>query len=330
MNDLRLRCSAKKGFQFNMIVVGMSGLGKSTFINTLCGQLVLQPRDSSDPSQCAVQKSVQITPLPVEMDEDGVKLSLTIVDTPGFGDNIDNSDAFDQILGYIEKQYDDILAEESRIKRNPKFQDNRVHVLLYSISPTGHGLRELDIELMRRLSPRVNVIPVVAKADTLTATELAAFKKRIMEDIEYYNIPIYNFPYDVEEDDDETIEENTELRALLPFAVVGSTEEIQVSGRRVRGRQYPWGVVEVDNLNHCDFTRLRYVLLSSHLQDLKEITHDVLYEQYRTEKLSKLEGLTDRFGALGVEESAGSNSQTNLTQSQSSLASGGQGHPNPS
>lgn len=36
-----------------------------------------------------------------------------------------------------------------------------------------------------------------------------------MEDIEHYNIPIYNFPYDVEEDDEDTIEENSELRVIL-------------------------------------------------------------------------------------------------------------------
>ena len=33
-----------------------------------------------------------------------------------------------------------------------------------------------------------------------------------MEDIEYYGIPVYNFPYDVEEDDEETIIDNSELR----------------------------------------------------------------------------------------------------------------------
>lgn len=41
------------------------------------------------------------------------------------------------------------------------------------------SLRELDIELMRRLSPRVNVIPVVGKSDTLTPLELVAFKRRV-------------------------------------------------------------------------------------------------------------------------------------------------------
>lgn len=37
----------------------------------------------------------------------------------------------------------------------------------------------MDIELMRRLSPRVNVIPVIGKADSLTPKELKAFKKRV-------------------------------------------------------------------------------------------------------------------------------------------------------
>lgn len=79
-------------------------------------------------------------------------------------------------------------------------------------------LRELDIELMKRLSPRVNVIPVIGKADSLTPAELAESKKLVMEDIEHYRIPVYDFPYDVEEDDEDTIEENAELRRLLPFA----------------------------------------------------------------------------------------------------------------
>ncbi|KAJ3333584.1 hypothetical protein HDU76_006325 [Blyttiomyces sp. JEL0837] len=286
------RKAVKKGLTFTIMVVGTSGCGKSTFVNTLCESVVLPKKDHGNSEKAAQPKTVAITPTTVEMEEDGLKLSLTIVDTPGFGDNINNEGSFHDILAYIEKQYDDILAEESRIKRNPKFQDNRVHSLLYFIQPTGHSLREIDIEFMRRLGPRVNVVPVIAKADSMIPTELAAFKKRIMEDIAYYKIPIYNFPYDEEEDDEETIEENNELRSLLPFSVVGSEEEVIVNGRRVRCRQYPWGLVEIDNAKHCDFSKLRYMLLSSHLHDLKEITHDILYENYRTEKLSR-EGAGD-------------------------------------
>lgn len=55
----------------------------------------------------------------------------------------------------------------------------------------------------------------------------------------------------------------------------------------MRARRYPWGIVEVDNPAHSDFGRLRSALLNTHLTDLKEITHDFLYENYRTEKLSR-------------------------------------------
>ncbi|GAA5877015.1 hypothetical protein JCM16303_006371 [Sporobolomyces ruberrimus] len=282
MSSIRPRRKVvKKGLSFTCMVVGQSGTGRTTFVNTLCESDVLGHKEPVDPTYAHQQDVVKIKPVTVELEEDGMRISLTVVDTPGFGDGIDNEASFAEISGYLERQYDDILAEESRIKRNPRFRDNRVHVLLYFITPTGHALRELDIELMRRLSPRVNVIPVIGKSDTLTPSELAAFKRRITEDIEYYNIPVYNFPYDVEEDDEETIQDNSELRAMMPFAIVGSEEEIEVNGEPIRARRYPWGIVEVDNPQHSDFGRLRNALLSTHLTDLKEITI------YRTEKLSR-------------------------------------------
>ncbi|KAF2431528.1 Septin [Tothia fuscella] len=287
LGKIRRKKNVKKGIQFCLMVCGASGTGRTTFVNTLCGKKVLHHKDSDDPTTAHVEEGVKIKPITVELDEEGTRISLTIVDTPGFGDQIDNEASFSEIVGYLERQYDDILAEESRIKRNPRFRDNRVHVLLYFITPTGHGLRELDIELMKRLSPRVNVIPVIGKADSLTPAELAESKKLVMEDIEHYRIPVYNFPYDIEEDDEDTVEENAELRGLMPFAIVGSEDVVEVNGRRVRARQYPWGIVEVDNPRHSDFLAVRSALLHSHLADLKEITHDFLYENYRTEKLSK-------------------------------------------
>ncbi|KAJ5804211.1 uncharacterized protein N7518_000514 [Penicillium psychrosexuale] len=295
---IRRKKNVKKGIQFCLMVCGASGTGRTTFVNTLCGKQVLEGKDADDAANAHLEEGVRIKPVTVELelDEEGTRISLTIVDTPGFGDQIDNEarhahtdtrQIFGEIVGYLERQYDDILAEESRIKRNPRFRDNRVHVLLYFITPTGHGLRELDIELMKRLSPRVNVIPVIGKADSLTPAELAESKKLIMEDIEHYRIPVYNFPYDVEEDDEDTVEENAELRGLMPFAIVGSEDFVEIDNRKVRARQYPWGVVEVENPRHSDFLAVRSALLHSHLADLKEITHDFLYENYRTEKLSK-------------------------------------------
>lgn len=51
------------------------------------------------------------------------------------------------------------------------------------------------------------------------------------------------------------------FQAAMPFAVVGSNQIIEVKGRKVRGRMYPWGVVEVENPEHCDFIKLRTMLM---------------------------------------------------------------------
>lgn len=51
------------------------------------------------------------------------------------------------------------------------------------------------------------------------------------------------------------------LQAAVPFAVVGSNTIIEVKGKKVRGRMYPWGVVEVENPEHCDFIKLRTMLM---------------------------------------------------------------------
>lgn len=41
-----------------------------------------------------------------------------------------------------------------------------------------------------------------------------------MEDIAHFDIPVYNFPYDVEEDDEDTIQDNQELRVFTSFVTL--------------------------------------------------------------------------------------------------------------
>ncbi len=68
--------------------------------------------------------------------------------------------------------------------------------------------------------------------------------------------------------------------------MVGSNTTLDVGGKKIRGRKYPWGVVEVDNIEHCDFSTLRNMLLRTHMQDLKDMTSLVHYENYRCRKLA--------------------------------------------
>jgi len=59
------------------------------------------------------------------------------------------------------------------------FEENNRHSNRISLDIAVLSLREIDIELMKRLSPRINVIPVIGKSDTLTPSELSDFKKRV-------------------------------------------------------------------------------------------------------------------------------------------------------
>ncbi|GAM37470.1 septin ring protein [Talaromyces pinophilus] len=281
------RKSVRKGFNFNVMVVGESGLGKSTLINTLFNTSLYPPKERKGPSHDIIPKTVSIQGISADIEENGVRLRLTVVDTPGFGDFVNNDDSWRPIVENIEQRFDAYLEAENKVNRM-NIVDNRVHACVYFIQPTGHSLKPLDIEVMRRLHTKVNLIPVIAKADTLTDEEIALFKQRILADIQYHSIQIFEGPR-YELDDEETIAENQEIMSKVPFAVVGANAEVTTpDGRKVRGRRYPWGVIEVDNEEHCDFVKLRQMLIRTHMEELKEHTNNVLYENYRSDKLTQM------------------------------------------
>lgn len=277
------RKSVKKGFEFTLMVVGESGLGKSTLINSLFLTDLYPERQVPDAAE-KTKQTVKLEASTVEIEERGVKLRLTVVDTPGFGDGINSTDCFKSIIQYIDDQFERFLRDESGLNRR-NIVDNRIHCCFYFISPYGHGLKPLDVEFMRKLHNKVNVVPVIAKSDTLTKKEVLQLKKKVLEEIEENGIRIYPLP-DCDSDEDEDYREQVRLlKEAVPFAVCGSNQLIEVKGRKVRGRVYPWGVVEVENPDHCDFIKLRTMLIT-HMQDLQEVTQDLHYENYRSERLA--------------------------------------------
>ena len=205
--------------------------------------------------------------------------------------------SWNPILENINARFDSFLEQENRVNRK-KIVDNRVHACLYFIAPTGHSLRPLDVEFMKKLHHKVNLIPIIAKSDTLTDDEVKAFKARILEDIADHGIQIFR-PTVSELDDQESMNECRDIISRIPFAVVGSTTEIDLgNGKRVRGRKYPWGVIEVDNEEHNDFLKLRQMLIRTHMEELKEVTNSILYENYRSEKLSSGTYSVDKTGQV--------------------------------
>ncbi|KAG5420248.1 CDC11 [Candida metapsilosis] len=301
---LRKRKILKKSINFSVMIVGESGSGRSTLINTLCGGNSIVPT-SSTVNEDPFTRKLHLRHENVELeDNDGHKISLNIIDTPNFANQINCGEDFRIIVDFIRHQFDEVLLEESRVKRNPRFKDGRIHVLIYLVNPTGHGLSEIDVKFLKHVNNLVNIIPVIAKADSLTREELQLNKSLILEDLNNYEINYYRFneyEYEKEYIDDEIIEYNKYLNSLLPFAVIGANEykknthtdtaasaddEDAEDIIKLRVLQKDLKPINVDNPDINDFTILKNVLLITHLNEFKDITHDQIYENYRTEALS--------------------------------------------
>jgi len=269
------RKALRNGFEFVMLVVGETGLGKSTLINSMFLTDIYNNKASAK-----MEKTVEVGTHQVLLEEGGVKLSLTVVDTPGYGDAVDNTDCWEPVVEYVEKQFDKFLEAETRVKRE-SLPDSRVHACLYFIAPSGHGLKRIDVEFMKRIHDKVNIIPVIGKADACTKEELVAFKQKIREQLEEFEISVYEFP----RDDDEA--ESSDVSA--PFALVGSNTVMEdMEGKKFRGRKYPWGCVNIEDQAHSDFSLLRNLLLCEHTQHMIDLTSSTHYENYRCDKLKRL------------------------------------------
>ncbi|KAI8977062.1 septin ring protein [Mycotypha africana] len=283
--------SLKRGFQLNVMVVGQTGLGKSTLVNTLFASHLIDSKGRKSAEQYQKRQTTKIESVSHNIEENGVRLRLNIIDTPGYGDQINNDDCWEPIVKYIKDQHSAYLRKELTAQREKTIQDNRVHCCLYFITPSGHSLKPIDIIVLKKLVEVVNVIPVIAKADSQTPEERAAFKQRINEELANNNIHLY--PYDNEEDyDEEERALNKSVRELLPFAVVGSEKQVVVDGKSYIGRQSRWGTVLVEDPDHCEFIHLRNFLTRTHLQDLIETTAMIHYETFRANQLLAIKSAT--------------------------------------
>ncbi|XP_038134854.1 neuronal-specific septin-3-like isoform X1 [Cyprinodon tularosa] len=256
--DQMRRKTMKAGFEFNIMVVGQSGLGKSTLVNTLFKSKVSRKSCSLN-YEDKISKTVKLHAVSHVIEEKGVKMKLTVIDTPGFGDQINNENCWEPIVKYVNQQYEKYLREELNINRKRRIPDSRVHCCIYFLPATGHRLRPIDVEFMKRLGKIVSIVPVIAKADTLTVEERQEFKERIRQDLASNGIRVY--PQREYDEDPEERLLNDRIRENIPFAVVGTDKEHQVNGNKVLGRKTKWGIIEVENVAHCEFANLRDLLI---------------------------------------------------------------------
>ena len=114
--DQYQRKTVKRGFEFTLMVVGESGLGKSTMINSLFLTDLYRNR-TLPPVNERLVKTTEIEKTTLDIEEAGVKLRLTIVDTPGYGDGLEGADSWQACVKYVDDQFAQYFEKESGVDR---------------------------------------------------------------------------------------------------------------------------------------------------------------------------------------------------------------------
>lgn len=258
---------APRVMHFNLMVAGLSGLGKTTAVKALFkawtqpGQKQHQNGEPHNPPTSHVDTSRVFERFDKKTN---TVLRVTIVDTPGFGNNIDHGDAVKPITKYVadcrRRQYEMASSET-----DPSNRDQLVHACVYFMSP--HRFLEIDRFFLKHVQQELPVIPVIAKSDTLTDEELAAYRKHLRHQFHKEKIDTYIL-------DDGNASTGPRAREI-------PTDCLAIIAR---DGTYPWGVSRVYDEDHSDFDLLRHALLSEHTEKLIQLAR-TKYQHYRVKQI---------------------------------------------
>lgn len=262
------RRTARK-FPLTIVVLGPPGSGKTSLVSSLVGRKVNTPNISAN------TKGPKLTNHPVECTHPD--FSATLIDVHNFAVQPDISPDIDAIERDLETRMDDVLAEQNRIRRNPRFKDTRVHAIVYLVEP-GHALKERDVEIMERLSRLTNIVPVLSRADSMTPDELAVARKTLAADLKTYKIPVFEL-------------DNS------PLYIISGTVYAR-DGTALLKTRLPYAELDASDNSISCLESLKDQLLGVYPLDLCD-SSDTLYEAHRTRRLMDPEA---RYSVMQPEE----------------------------
>ncbi|KIY45586.1 hypothetical protein FISHEDRAFT_60990 [Fistulina hepatica ATCC 64428] len=284
--------------EFSLLVAGARG-GKTSFLRLMLDTAEISSLASQEQLdsvarflQGAGGPTVHIRTATVEV-VIGQRFDLNIVDTPSLDFSRPGAaeTTITDILDYVEERFNE--AADNAWGPKP---DRFVHLCVYFIDPDGvvppisvpdsrPRLPLTDVHAIQRLSKRVNVLPVIARADILPNDRLSSIRNVVRTDLAAAGIGFGIFDMNVS---------GPSVSPALPYALVSPdmyTYDDGVSRPRPtqalavhnmpRGkfvRSYRWGTLDVVDQSHCDFVQLRAAVFH-HMTTLRHWTKDHLYRQ---------------------------------------------------
>ncbi|KAH0361174.1 hypothetical protein KCU65_g8889, partial [Aureobasidium melanogenum] len=222
MHSPRRMRRRKEPEAFNILIAGAKGSGKTSFVEFLKTALALPPhkqtRGHTPPPHTLIDSPFE--PTYIETDVEGERIGLTLWDSQGLEKSIIDLQLRD-LAAFIESKFEDTFTQESRVVRTPGVKDTHIHCVLLLLDPTrldatmhsadpssaknpsGAEDESLDLDIIRALEGKTTVIPIIAKADTVTAAHMAHLKRLVWSNVKHAKLdPLEALNLDDEEDDE--------------------------------------------------------------------------------------------------------------------------------
>ncbi|KAI4727288.1 hypothetical protein E4T49_04979 [Aureobasidium sp. EXF-10728] len=228
MHSPRRMRRRKEPEAFNILIAGAKGSGKTSFVDFLKTALALPPhkqtRGHTPPPQLHSDSPFESSY--IETDVEGERIGVTLWDSQGLEKSIIDLQLRD-LASFVESKFEETFNQESRVVRTPGVKDTHIHCVLLLLDParldstmrsTDHSSTKklsgaedeaLDLDVIRALEGKTTIIPVIAKADTLTAAHMAHLKRMVWSNVKHAKLdPLQALDLD-DEDEDESLDSET-------------------------------------------------------------------------------------------------------------------------
>jgi septin family protein len=285
----RRQSSFRKKIDYNVMVAGANGLGKTTFLSMLLdtdkipGNVFASEDNDADPPSTHDHASAENTfdleeerwykDAPVNFQkyvltvaENGLSINLSLIEADNIGNSICNVDCAAHVEAYIKRQLTLYRDNEDHMAR-AHIVDTRVHVCLFFLAPNLSGPTHLELCVMKRISKLCNLVPIIAKSDILSPSEIQECYDKMRTVLRIHSIPFFGAE----------IEEGWRTPPYFLITFPRSKQDEYV-------RQYPWGMLRLDDEAAGDFFRLRDLLVRKGFCQLVQSTKQ-LYLNFKTNYL---------------------------------------------
>ena len=196
-------------------MVGTKSSGKSSFISLLKHSLAM-PSTKREIDRQSSQIKGNFVSTYVETEMESERVGLTLWDSAGLEKGIVDLQ-LREVTTFIESKFEETFAEEQKVMRTPGFRDTHIHCVFLVLDPLrldaniegalpGEGGLDdgLDVQVLRALWEKTVVIPVIAKADTLTTKHMSHLKHAVWKSIRDNSMnPLDALELEDDEDEDE-------------------------------------------------------------------------------------------------------------------------------